>query len=159
MSTLTITQINAAVDAAFATALTTWNAHAADAAQPALQRSPAQTIGDGVTLRTDVYTGPRGAGFAVVAGIAIHWRTVQVVKQHGPETHRDAPAPTVAELVAECRKRREAAYPPQADYMDAKAKQSSPDEGIAAAGLAQEHTYLAACLSVKAKFPKPTITQ
>ena len=159
MNTLNLTQINAAVDAAFASALATWNAHASDATQPALQHSTAQTIGDGVTLRTDVYTGPKGAGFAVVAGIDIHWRTVQIVKQHGPETHRDAPAPTVAALVTECRKLREAAYPPQADFLDAKVKQSSTNEVIAAAGLAQEHTYLAACLAVKAKYPKPTITQ
>jgi len=89
MNTLNLTQINAAVDAAFATALATWNAHALDATQPALQHSAVQTIGDGVTLRTDVYTGPRGAGFAIFATLTIGKRTLTACKQHGPETGRE----------------------------------------------------------------------
>jgi len=89
MNTLNLTQINAAVDAAFATALATWNAHALDATQPALQHSAAQTIGDGVTLRTDTYTGPKGAGFAVAATLTIGKRALTACKQHGPETWRE----------------------------------------------------------------------
>ena len=51
--------------------------------------------------------------------------------------------------------KRTAEYPPAADYLDAKVKQASTDPTIVAAGQAQEATYLAACLAVKAKYPKP----
>jgi hypothetical protein len=58
------------------------------------------------------------------------------------------PVPTYADL-------RRAEYPPIADYLDAKAKQSSSDPAILSEGLAQEETYLAACIAVKTKYPKP----
>jgi hypothetical protein len=48
-----------------------------------------------------------------------------------------APAPTYSEL-------RAAEYPPMADYLD----------GIAKGDTAQVNTYIAACLAVKAKYPK-----
>lgn len=77
MNTLTLSQIDAAVDAAFQTALA------------APQRIAPQQIGDGCNLRTDVYVGPRGSGFAVVAQIKIGQRTIARVRQHGPETWRE----------------------------------------------------------------------
>jgi hypothetical protein len=56
--------------------------------------------------------------------------------------------PTYTELRAK-------AYPSELDYMDAKVKQASTDEALRAVGVAQEQTYLTACLTVKAKYPKP----
>lgn len=50
--------------------------------------------------------------------------------------------------------RRMRAYPPMQDYIDAQVKKASTDPAVRAAGAAQEQTYLAACLAVKAKFPK-----
>ena len=52
--------------------------------------------------------------------------------------------------------KRAAEYPNITDYLDAKAKQASTDETTKAEGEAQEAAYLAACLAVKAKYPKPT---
>jgi len=81
MNPLTLAQINAAVDAAFQTAL---------AQNPTIQVA-IQQIGDNATLRTDLYTGPKGTGFAVVAVIDLGWRKVTISKQHGPETWREQP--------------------------------------------------------------------
>lgn len=142
MNKLTLEQIRAAVDAAFQTAL------------PAPARS-CYAIGTNAILRTDTYCGPKGKGFAVVAVVDLGWRKLVIARQHGPETWREQLAPTLDALVQECRELREKAYPPQADYLDAQVKQSSIDEAIAALGLAQEHAYKAACLAVKAKYPKP----
>jgi len=89
MNTLNMTPIKAAVAPAFQSALATFTAHAADAAQPALQRVAAQQIGEGCTLRTDVYAGPHGSGFAVVAMIKIGSRIITRVRQHSPETWRE----------------------------------------------------------------------
>jgi hypothetical protein len=57
-------------------------------------------------------------------------------------------APTYADL-------RRAAYPPVADFLDARVKQHSLDSTIRAAGAVQEEAYLTACLEVKERFPKP----
>jgi len=51
------------------------------------------------------------------------------------------------------REKRAAEYPDFRDYLDARVKQADPAR--AAEGLAQEQAYLAACLAVKAKYPKP----
>ena len=56
-------------------------------------------------------------------------------------------APTYADL-------RRAAYPPVADFLDARVKQHSMDSTIRAAGAVQEEEYLLACLGVKQKYPK-----
>jgi hypothetical protein len=55
-----------------------------------------------------------------------------------------------------CYDNRRKEYPPISDYLDAKAKQSSTDPNIVSAGNTQEANYLAACLAVKAKYPKPS---
>lgn len=47
------------------------------------------------------------------------------------------------------------AYPPMADYLDAVVKISSGDEALQAEGAAQLEAYCAACLAVKAAYPKP----
>ena len=78
MNTLTLSQIGAVADAAFQTTL----------ALPQ-QRVVPQAIGDNVTLRTDIYVGPFGSGFAVVAQIKIGERIIIRVRQHGPETARE----------------------------------------------------------------------
>lgn len=142
---LTLTQINAAVDAAFQTSL----------AQTPPQKLASQAIGDNCTLRTDVYTGPRGTGFVVVAAVDLKWRKLSICKQHGPETQRELAAPTLESLLTECRAKREAAYPPYQDLLDGMAKQSSADAAVKSAGDAQVANYFAACLAVKAAFPKP----
>lgn len=51
--------------------------------------------------------------------------------------------------------KRAAEYPNYLDYLDAQVKKASDDDDIRAAGLIQEQEYLAACLAVKAKYPKP----
>jgi len=50
--------------------------------------------------------------------------------------------------------RRARAYPPTADFNDAKVKQASADPVMVADGQAQETAYLQACLDVKALYPK-----
>lgn len=50
---------------------------------------------------------------------------------------------------------RRLAYPDMADYLDAQVKMTSGDSDLQAAGRAQLDAYLAACLAVKARFPKP----
>lgn len=56
--------------------------------------------------------------------------------------------PTYAELRAE-------AYPPIADFADATVKRHSTDPAIVAEGVAQEAAWAAACIAVKAQYPKP----
>ena len=145
MNKLTLSQISAAVDAAFAATL----------ALPAPVKVPVANLGDNATLRTDVYTGKRGSGFAVTAVMDLGWRKLVICKQHGPEVFREQPAPTLASLKAECLDMRAKSYPPMQDYLDAIVKQSDTDPAIVAIGAAQEATYKADCLAVKAKYPKP----
>lgn len=54
---------------------------------------------------------------------------------------------------------RSVAYPPFLEYLDAQVKKASSDPEVSAAGTAQEAAYLAACLDVKAQFPKPATTE
>lgn len=58
-------------------------------------------------------------------------------------------------LLQDCYKRRLAAYPDKAEYLDAKVKQASSNPVIREEGLAQEAAYCQACLQVKIDFPKP----
>lgn len=58
------------------------------------------------------------------------------------------PEPSYAEL-------RAAEYPPMADYLDAQVKLNSGDAELIAEGQTQLDTYIAACLAVKEKYPKP----
>ncbi|MEI7957898.1 MAG: hypothetical protein WCI40_02220 [Verrucomicrobiota bacterium] len=148
MNTLTLSQINAAVDAAFQTALAL--------AQP--QRIAPQAIGDNATLRTDVYTGPKGSGFVVVAVVDLKWRKLTVAKQHGPEAGREQPVPTIASLSQECQKARAARYDAEAsvyDLADAETKLASSDPAVQAEGAAQKADALAKRLTIKAEIPKP----
>jgi hypothetical protein len=149
MSTLNLSQISAAVDAAYQTTL----------ALAAPVKVAAQAIGDNATLRTDVYTGPKGAGFFVAATVDLKWRKLVIAKQHGPETQREQRAPTLASLLAECAAKRAAAYDSRGcsdkDYVDAITKMSSADPATKTAGAAQETAVLAARLQVKLDFPKP----
>ena len=53
-------------------------------------------------------------------------------------------------------KRREE-YPPFEDYLDAIVKINSKDEAFTQEGKTQLETYIADCLAVKEKYPKPTV--
>ena len=117
MSTLTISQISAAVDAAFATAKATWDAHSANASKPALARS-SQQIADNATLRVDLYAGPRGAGFIVTAVVKLPWRTMTISRQNGAETHREQSTPTLDALAKECQAARAKRYEAEASVYD-----------------------------------------
>ncbi len=79
-----LTLLNAAIDAAFAAALT----------NP--QRVTPQVIAENVTLQTDTYVAPTGSGFRVVCRIKVPEAnfTVTRVRNHGPDTasERDWPA-------------------------------------------------------------------
>jgi len=148
MNTLTLSLISAAVDAAFSTTL----------ALPTPAHIPSASIGVNATLRTDVYTGPHGSGFVVVAVMDLGWRKLVIAKQHGPEAHREQPAPTLASLLAECQKARAKRYDAEAsvyDIADAETKLSSPDPAVQAEGAAQIATVLARRLEIKAAIPKP----
>ena len=50
---------------------------------------------------------------------------------------------------------RMAAYPPMADYLDAQVKLNSGNAELIAEGQTQLDAYIAACLAVKEKYPKP----
>jgi len=52
---------------------------------------------------------------------------------------------------------RAAAYPPVEDFIDGMVKVHSPDPATSATGDAQVAEYCAACLAVKAAFPKPEV--
>lgn len=56
------------------------------------------------------------------------------------------------ELLYQEKRKRE--YPPQEDFLDAKAKQGSSDENIKQEGIKQEQDYINKCLAVKTKYPK-----
>ena len=147
MATLVLSQIVAAVDAAYATA----------AALAVPTRVAAASIGDNASIQTDVYQGPQGSGFQVVAKITLGIRTIAVCKQSGPETWRNTSALTVAGINAAQKVLRAAAYVSRGcsdlDYVDAVTKQSSTDPAVKAAGDAQLVAVLAARLQVKADYP------
>ncbi len=148
MNTLNLTQIIAAVDAAFQATL----------ALPQPQRVAPHAVGDNVTLRTDVYTCKKGAGFVVAAVVALPWRKLVIAKQHGPETRREQPAPTLACLVKECQEARAKRYDAEAsvfDLADAETKLASPDPVVQAEGAAQKAAVLAKRLQIKSEIPKP----
>lgn len=145
---LTLTQVNLALVAAFQTALALLN--------PAAVIS--QWIGSNATLRTDVYAGPQGSGFVVVATVDLGWRKLTISKQHGPEVWREQPSPSLASLTAECQKERARRYDSEAsifDLADAETKMSSLDTQIQNAGAAQKVAVLAKRLAIKAAVPKP----
>jgi len=149
MSILTLSQISAAVDAAYQTTMAL--------ATPV--KVAAVAIGDNATLRTDIYAGPKGTGFVVVAIVDLKWRTLTIAKQHGPETWREKAAPTFASLITECSDRRATAYETRGcsdkDYVDAITKQSSGNSTMIAVGREQQAGVIAARLQVKTDFPKP----
>jgi len=148
MNPLTLTQISAAVEAAFQTTL------ALATPAPVAPRS----LDDKTTLRTDIYTGPHGSGFIVSAVLDLGWRKLVVSKQHGPETHREAPMPTYASLLKECQEARAKRYDAEAsvfDLADAETKLASSDPVIEAAGAVQKSAILAKRLEIKAAIPKP----
>ena len=148
MNTLTLSQIVAAVDAAFQTAL----------ALPQPQRIAPQSVGDNATLRTDVYTGPKGSGLVVVATVTLPWRKLLIAKQHGPETERERPLPTLASLLMECQAARAKRYAAEAsvyDLVDAETKTASTDPTVQAEGSAQKTAVLVKRLEIKAEIPKP----
>ncbi|MEI6562090.1 MAG: hypothetical protein WCO68_08415 [Verrucomicrobiota bacterium] len=148
MNTLTLTQINEALNAAFQATLAL--------TQP--RRVAPQEIGDNATLRTDVYTGPHGSGFVVVAVVDLPWRKLVISRQHGPETHREQPAPTLASLMVECHKARAKCYDAEAsvyDLADAETKLASSDSALQAEGMTQKAAVLSKRLEIKAEIPKP----
>ena len=148
MNSLTLSQINEAVDAAFQSTL----------ALPQPQRVASHAIGANATLRTDVYTGKNGAGFVVAGTLALPWRKLVISRQHGPETRREQPAPTLESLVKECQEARAKRYDQEAsvfDLADAEAKQASTDPAVQAEGAAQKAAVLAKRLEIKSEIPKP----
>ena len=92
MNTLTLTQINAAVDAAFTAAL----------ANPPTQRVAPVAIADNATLRTDIYTGPKGSGFVVAAVVDLKYLKLTIAKQNGPETWRNQPLAAEDVILSHC---------------------------------------------------------
>lgn len=148
MATLTLDQINEAVAAAFQTTV----------ALPQPQRVAPEAIGDNVTLRIDVYTGPKGSGFVVAATVDLKWRKLAIAKQHGPEAGREQAMPSLASLLEECQNARAARYNAEAstyDLADAETKLSSADPAVQAEGAAQKAAVLAKRLEIKAELPKP----
>ncbi|MCX6968481.1 MAG: hypothetical protein NTZ46_12040 [Verrucomicrobia bacterium] len=146
MNTLTLTQVQAAVDSAYQAAL----------AMP--QRVATQSIGANATLRTDLYTGPCGSGFIVVATVDLAWRKLVIARQHGPEAGRDQPAPTRASLLKECQEARAKRYQDGAsvfDLADAETKLASFDPAMQAEGAAQKAQVLALRMQIKTAIPKP----
>ena len=139
METLTLAQINSAVDAAFQSAL----------AQSPAQRVSATPIGDNATLRTDIYTGPQGLGFVVVAVVDLKFRKLVIAKQHGPETWREQPAPSDESLLDECRKARAKEYPSVTDQMDM--LWHAMDDGT----LPKVEPFYSTIKAVKDSVPKP----
>jgi len=145
---LTLSQINAAVDAAFQTAL----------AQTSPVRVSAVQISDNATLRTDVYYGANGGGFVVVATVDLRFRQLVISKQHGPETWRDRPAPELTSLLGECRNARAARYSAEAsvfDLADAETKMTSSDPYVRAEGTQQKLAVFSKRLEIKNDLPKP----
>jgi hypothetical protein len=147
MEKLTLNQTNAAVLSAFETALS--------AADP---RAAVAQIGTNATLRTNRYTGALGSGFEVLAVLNLGWRELVITKQHGPETWREQPSPTLESLVAECQQKRAARYEAEAsvfDLADAEAKLVSSDPEVQAEGAIQKTAVLAQRLQIKSELPKP----
>ena len=148
MSQLTLSQINAAVDAAFATVL----------AQTPPQRVASAAIGDNAALRVDTYTSPKGAGLAVVATVDLKFRKLIIVRQHGPESFREQLAPELADLLEQCRAARAKRYDAEAsvyDLADAETKLASADASEQESGAAQKTAVLIKRLQIKAEIPKP----
>ena len=87
-----------------------------------------------------------GVDFANVDGTLanIRWDTPNVV----PPTQEEADA---AMAIIEYREKRRSEYPPLADLADATVHRESGDPQPYA-------DYIAACLAVKAKYPKPEVT-
>ena len=140
--------MSAAVDAAFQTTL----------GLPTPARVAPANIADNATLRTDVYTGPKGSGFVVAAVMDLGWRKLTISRQHGPETPREQPAPPLESLFSECQKARAKRYGTEAsvyDLADAETKLSSPDHTVQSEGATQKSTMLARRLQIKAEIPKP----
>jgi len=145
MALFTLSQVQAAVDAAFAATPV-----------PPVQAA-SSSIADNATMRTDVYTHPKGGGFRVVANINFGSVTLQIVRNSGPDTASErtvTQAQWDAAMVA-YQALRAAAYPDCRLFLDAKVHESSANPTEQAAGAAQEASYLAACMAVKAKYPKP----
>lgn len=148
MDNLTLSEIIAAVDAAYQTAL----------AQSPAQQVASHDIGSNARLRTDLYAGSQGSGFVVVATVNLHYRALVIAKQHGPETWREHASPTLAGLVAECQQARAQRYEAQAsvyDLADAETKLASTDPSVQAEGAAQKASVLATRLTIKGALPKP----
>ena len=146
MSKLKLSEVVAAVEAAFKNTPT-----------PAVQVAPHQ-IGDNATLRTDVYTGPKGSGFVVTATLDLGWRKLVIARQSGPEAQREKIAPALEALVAECQRERARRYEAQAsvyELADAETKLASTDPDEQAGGAAQKAAVLAKRLQIKTAVPKP----
>ena len=148
MSNLSLSEINAAVDAAYATAL----------APSSVVCFSIQPIGDNATLRTDLYAGTGGSGFVVTATVDLKFRKLIIARQHGPETWREQALPSLASLVAECQQARAKRYEAEAsvyDLADAETKRASTDATVQAEGTTQKNAVLAQRLQIKSEIPKP----
>lgn len=147
MSTISLSEINQAVEAAYATA----------ADSSAVVHSGPTAIGDHATIQTDIYNGPHGSGWAVTAMITLGVRIVAICKQQGPETWRNTSVLTVGGINAAQKALRAKAYVSRGcsdlDYVDAVTKQSSDDATLKAVGDAQLAVVLAARLKIKTDYP------
>jgi len=85
---MNITQINAAVDAAFI---------ATSALETPIMVASAP-LDTNCTIRTDVYEGPQGKGFVVTAILDLTFCKVVHSRQSGPETFRERAFPTLEVL-------------------------------------------------------------
>ena len=89
MNIITLSTIDAAVNAAFESAQAKFDPTPAGAASIKRLRVASKEIGAGCALCTDVYNGPRGTGFQVGAAVTIGSKRFVCVRNHGPETWRE----------------------------------------------------------------------
>ncbi len=85
------------------------------------------------------------------------WKALMAGQQNGKQIVPDETGAPVLQKMPDNRtyaEKRAAEYPNIADFLDAQVKINSGDETLVAAGQEQLSAYVAACLAVKAKYPK-----
>lgn len=97
-----------------------------------------------------------GAKFIAENGVIVRWDSVDIDCPDEINIEADRQAYIAYQASILYQSKRKAEYPQMADYLDAKVKQGSADPTVQADGVAQEKTYIAACLAVKAKYQKPS---
>lgn len=85
------------------------------------------------------------------------WRSLMAGQQNGKQIVPDENGAPVLQDIVDTRtyaQKRAAEYPDMADFLDAQVKLSSGNEVLMQEGQGQLSAYVAACLAVKAKYPK-----